>query len=167
MKFSIGLVAGALFGLGLVMAQMTDPRRIIGFLDLFGNWDPRLAFVMVGAIAVHAPCVILLKRHGKPFLANRLSFPGESRIDRKLVFGAALFGVGWGLAGYCPGPAIVAASRNGTAAILTLSMLAGMWIFDRLIDRRMKRSLPPIDSAGSRIAPLLRGGSLNGGAHSI
>ena len=152
MKFLIGLIAGALFGLGLVIAQMTDPRRIIGFLDLFGNWDPRLAFVMVGAIAVHAPFVFLLRRRGKPFSADKLSIPPETRIDRKLIFGAALFGVGWGLAGYCPGPAIVAAPRNGSAALLTLSMLAGMWIFGRIFDRRATPSLNVRESDG--IAPV-------------
>lgn len=141
MKFLIGLAAGALFGLGLVIAQMTDPSRIIGFLDLFGKWDPRLAFVMVGAIAVHAPFVFLLRRRTKPLFADTLNITPESTIDGKLVLGAAIFGVGWGLGGYCPGPAIVAASRHSSAALLTLSMVAGMWIFDRIFDRRSKSSL--------------------------
>jgi len=146
MKFLIGLAAGALFGLGLVIAQMTDPSRIIGFLDLFGQWDPRLAFVMVGAIAVHAPFVLLLRRRGKPFLANTLRIAPESRIDGRLVLGAAIFGVGWGLGGYCPGPAVVAASRHSSAALLLLSMIAGMWLFDRVFDRRGKTSVNLIES---------------------
>jgi uncharacterized membrane protein YedE/YeeE len=146
-RFLIGLASGALFGLGLAIAQMTDPSRIIGFLDLFGQWDPRLAFVMVGAISVHAPLAYLLRRRGKPFLAENLGIPPESRIDGRLVLGAAIFGVGWGLGGYCPGPAIVAASRSGSAAILALSMIAGMWLFDRVFDRRSKSSLFPDSTA--------------------
>lgn len=136
MRFLIGLVAGAVFGSGLVCSQMTDPRRIIGFLDLFGQWDYRLALVMLGAIAVHAPFVFWLRRRKKPFLADSLSLPRETRIDRKLVIGAAIFGVGWGLGGYCPGPAIVAATRSGSAAVLTLSMLAGMIIYNRSLGAR-------------------------------
>jgi uncharacterized membrane protein YedE/YeeE len=101
---------------------------------------------MVGAIAVHAPFVFLLRRRGKPFLASTLSIAPESRIDGKLVVGAAIFGAGWGLGGYCPGPAIVAASRHGSAALLTLSMIAGMWLFDRVFDRRGKYSLLAIKS---------------------
>ncbi len=146
MKFLIGLGAGVLFGLGLVIAKMTDPLRIIGFLDILGHWDPHLAFVMVGAIAVHAPFVFLLRRRGKPLLADKLSFAPESRVNTKLVLGAAIFGAGWGLGGYCPGPAIVAASRHGSAALLALSMVAGMWIFDRIFDRR-KSSLRVNSSA--------------------
>ncbi len=144
MKFLIGLATGGLFGLGLVIAQMTDPSRIIGFLDLFGHWDPRLMFVMVGAIAAHAPFVFWSKRRGKPFFADTLSIAPESRIDGRLVLGAAIFGVGWGLGGYCPGPAIVAASRHGSAALLTLAMIAGMWLFDRVFERRGKTSVNAI-----------------------
>ncbi len=102
MRFLIGLGAGILFGLGLIVARMTDPSRIQGFLDIFGQWDPRLAFVMVGAIAVHAPFAFWLRRRGKPFLADQLSLPHESRVDGRLLTGAAIFGIGWGLAGYCP-----------------------------------------------------------------
>ena len=135
MKFLIGLTAGAVFGWGLVIAQMTDPRRIFGFLDVCGKWDPRLACVMLGAIAVHAPFVFWLRRRGKPFLADRLSFPSKTGIDRRLICGAAIFGIGWGLGGYCPGPAIVAASRSGSAAVLTLAMLLGMLLFGRVSSR--------------------------------
>jgi uncharacterized membrane protein YedE/YeeE len=152
-KFIVGLITGAVFGLGLVMAQMTDPRRIIGFLDVFGNWDPRLAFVMVGAIAVHAPFVFWLRRHGKPFLADKFRIPAEARIDARLVVGAVMFGIGWGLGGYCPGPAIVASSRSGSAALLTLSMIAGMWLVDRVAVRKLALSARNVESKGiSRIA---------------
>ena len=140
MKFLIGLVTGGVFGVGLVVAQMTDPRRIIGFLDLIGAWDPRLLFVMVGAIAMHAPFVFWLRRRGKPLFAPRLNLAVEGRVDRKLVIGAVIFGVGWGLGGYCPGPAIVAASRSSSAALLTLSMVVGMWLFDWVAERRLSAS---------------------------
>jgi uncharacterized protein len=131
MKLFIGSLAGALFGLGLIVAQMTDPRRVLGFLDIFGHWDPRLGLVMFGAIAVHAPFFFLFGRHGKPMYARAWHLPKETRIDRRLLVGATLFGIGWGLAGYCPGPAIVAAPANPSALLLTLSMLVGMWIEGR------------------------------------
>jgi uncharacterized protein len=130
MRFLIGLITGAIFGLGLVLSQMTDPQRILGFLDVFGRWDPRLAFVMIGAIAVHAPFVFLLQRHRKPRPTSTFDLSSESRVDARLVMGAGIFGVGWGIAGFCPGPAVVAALRNGSAALLVISMIAGMWFFD-------------------------------------
>lgn len=96
--------AGALFGLGLVVAGMTEPRNVIGFLDITGSWNPRLAFVMAGAIGVHAMLLwaIARRRGGRPPWARR-----PARLDGKLVLGSAIFGVGWGLSGYCPGPALV------------------------------------------------------------
>jgi len=133
MSFLIGLLSGLLFGTGLVVAQMTDPARVLGFLDVLGRWDPRLAFVMVGAITVHAPFVAWFKRRGKLIAAVQLDLPNESRINRQLVSGAVLFGLGWGLVGYCPGPAIVAAVSSRLATVFTLSMLVGMWLFDRLM----------------------------------
>ena len=152
-KFLIGLVAGVVFGLGLVVAQMTDPQRILGFLDVFGKWDPRLFAVMLGAIGVHAPFVFWLRRRGKPLLANRLRIPTEARIDRKLVIGAALFGVGWGIAGYCPGPAVVSAGRGGTAALFAVSMVVGMWLFDKLVARTPNDALR--EPRAMSIEPLL------------
>ncbi len=135
MKFFIGLLAGAIFGLGLVLAQMTDPRRVLGFLDIFGHWDARLGLVMFGAIAVHAPFVYWFRRHGKPLIARTSHLPREAGIDRRLLAGATLFGVGWGLAGYCPGPAIVAAPASPSALLIALSMGVGMWIQARFIGR--------------------------------
>jgi len=140
-KFLIGLIAGAVFGLGLVTAQMTEPARIFGFLDVFGKWDPSLLFVMGGAILLHAPFVFWLRRRGKPLLASKLSIPSESRVDARLVLGAVIFGVGWGLGGYCPGPAVVAATRSYSAAILTLSMVVGMWLHDWFVDRSYRNAL--------------------------
>lgn len=132
----IGLIAGGVFGAGLVVSQMTDPGRILGFLDVFGDWDPRLAFVMLGAIGVHAPVAAWLRRRGRPVLDSALHLPRQSRIDHRLLIGAAIFGVGWGLAGYCPGPALVAAPASPAALMLTLSMLGGMLLHDRLLNRK-------------------------------
>lgn len=145
MKFLIGLATGALFGIGLVVAGMTDSARIFGFLDVFGEWDPRLMFVMVGAIGVHAPFVYWLKRRGTPYLANSLTLPAQARIDVALVSGAALFGIGWGLGGFCPGPAVVASLRNGNAALVAVAMIAGMWLADYFTEPKhfaMKPSRP-------------------------
>lgn len=124
-------VSGLLFALGLVLSGMTQPAKIIGFLDLFGRWDPSLAFVMAGAIAVHLPVYRLVARRRPPFAA-----PGDERIDAALVGGAALFGVGWGLAGYCPGPAVVAAvSGQVSTLVFVASMAVGMLIATRVLGR--------------------------------
>jgi uncharacterized membrane protein YedE/YeeE len=136
MQLLIGLIAGGVFGAGLVVSQMTDPARVLGFLDVFGHWDPRLAFVMLGAIGVHAPVVAWLRRRGRPVFGSSLHLPERTRIDRRLVIGAAIFGVGWGLAGYCPGPALVATLASPAALMLTLSMSAGIFVHDLLLNRR-------------------------------
>jgi len=141
MKFLIGLFTGGLFGLGLVVSDMVNPARVLGFLDVFGNWDPSLAFVMLGAIAAHAPFIFGLRRRGKPLLATQFSRPPRAPVDSRLVLGAALFGVGWGIAGYCPGPALVASTRSGSAGILALSMLVGMWLHDWLVERATSNGL--------------------------
>lgn len=120
------LVAGALFAAGLVLSGMVRPSKVLGFLDVAGEWDPSLAFVMVGAIGVHAIAHVLARRRTAPFAAP--SFPAYlTRLDAPLLGGAALFGIGWGLAGYCPGPALVSAAAGMREALLFLpAMLAGM-----------------------------------------
>ena len=153
MKFLIGLFAGGLFGLGLVVSEMVNPARILGFLDVFGHWDPSLAFVMMGAIAVHAPFIFGLRRRGKPLLAAQFSKPPRAPVDARLVLGAALFGVGWGIAGYCPGPALVASTRSGSAAVLALSMLVGMWLHDWLAERATPNGLRTREPARVAHAP--------------
>jgi uncharacterized protein len=137
MRLIIGLFTGSLFGAGLVIAQMTDPNRVLGFLDVSGHWDPRLGFVLFGAIAVHAPVVLWSRRRAKPALAGSIQPPAQSHIDLRLVAGAAVFGLGWGLAGYCPGPALASALTNRSALLLTLSMIGGMLIHDRLLSHRV------------------------------
>ena len=129
------LAAGLLFGAGLVVSGMTDPRNVIGFLDFTGHWNPRLIAVMVGAVGVHATLLALLARAGGGRGA-RLLPPRNNRVDRPLIVGAALFGIGWGLSGYCPGPAIASLGFGArTAFVFVAAMIVGM-IAAGLVPRR-------------------------------
>lgn len=108
MQKIIALLAGILFGAGLAASDMNNPERVQGFLDLL-NWDPSLMFVMIGALAIALPCFqLLLKKQGKPYFAAKFSLPTKTSIDKPLLIGASLFGMGWAIVGYCPGPAIAA-----------------------------------------------------------
>jgi uncharacterized membrane protein YedE/YeeE len=128
-------LVGLLFGLGLILSGMTDPGKVIGFLDLFGLWDPSLALVMGGAIAVGFFAFALAKKRTTNFFGGVLRFPANNNIDKTLVIGSGLFGVGWGLAGFCPGPALVSmASGQPKALIFVVAMLIGMLGFE-LMDR--------------------------------
>ena len=124
-------ISGILFAVGLMVADMTSPGRIVAFLDIGGSWDPTLAFVMAGAIAVYAPFA-RLARNRRPMFAREMHLPHATPIDRKLVGGAAIFGIGWGLSGFCPGPALVAASTRIDTLIFVATMLAGIAITRRL-----------------------------------
>jgi uncharacterized membrane protein YedE/YeeE len=131
MKNLAALLCGLLFGLGLIISGMTEPSKVLGFLDVFGLWDPSLAFVMGGAVSVAAIGFALARRRRPP------SAPAKRRIDWRLVSGAAIFGVGWGLAGICPGPAIVLLGMHASEGwIFALSMLGGMLLFN-LLDSRL------------------------------
>jgi hypothetical protein len=133
------LLAGLIFGLGLLLSGMCDPSKVLGFLDLAGNWDPSLAFVMGGAIAVAAPAFAWAKRHQRSLLDARIVIPAGTRIDGRLLLGSAAFGIGWGLAGFCPGPALVSAAGGyGNALIFAAAMAAGMLLYS-LTQRRQKR----------------------------
>jgi hypothetical protein len=124
-------LVGLLFGLGLIVAGMTDPGKVLAFLDLAGAWDPSLAFVMGGAILVGLLAFTIAKQRTTTFLGEAMHLPTARDIDRRLVLGSLLFGAGWGIAGFCPGPAIVTAGSGEPKAILfVLAMLAGMWIFE-------------------------------------
>ncbi len=123
----VPLASGTIFGSGLALGGMTDPARVRGFLDLFGNWDPTLAFVMGGAVLVMALAWLLQKRMQRPVFAEGFSLPDRSDITPRLVGGSALFGIGWGIAGLCPGPGFAAlAIAPASAAIFVGAMLAGM-----------------------------------------
>jgi len=130
------LLAGLVFGLGLIVSGMANPAKVLGFLDLAGSWDPSLAFVMAGAIAVGFFAFLLAKKRRLSLLGAEMKLPAAGRIDRRLVAGSLLFGVGWGLAGFCPGPGLVALGMGEPkAAVFVLAMLAGMATFE-LIERR-------------------------------
>lgn len=134
MQALLALVAGVLFGLGLVVSRMVDPPKVLGFLDVggiaSGGWDPSLAFVMIGALAVNAPLVWLARRRGRPLLAPALDLSTRSDLDARLLVGALLFGAGWGLVGYCPGPALAALgyAASGTL-VFVAAMIAGMVLY--------------------------------------
>ena len=124
-------VAGLLFGLGLIVSGMANPAKVLGFLDLAGRWDPSLAFVMAGAIAVGAIGFALASRRRQTIFGTPLQMPTRREIDRRLVLGSLVFGVGWGLAGFCPGPALVALGAGQMKAVVFVAaMLAGMLVFE-------------------------------------
>ena len=136
MSYAIALLRGLVFGIGLIVSGMTDPAKIKGFLDLFGAWDPSLALVMTGAIAVGVLAFARAKRQPLSWSGAPIELPTSTLIDRRLVIGGLLFGAGWGIAGYCPGPAIVAAASGSMAAVVfVIAMLAGMTLHDRLAAR--------------------------------
>ncbi|WOR14430.1 DUF6691 family protein [Hyphomonas sp. FCG-A18] len=129
------LIAGLVFGLGLTISEMVNPAKVLAFLDLFGNWDPSLAFVMGGALIVTAIGYRLVWSRERPVFADRFQVPGNRDVDTRLAVGAILFGMGWGLVGLCPGPAIAALTFGGPALYVFLAaMAAGMVIFE-LIER--------------------------------
>ena len=126
-RITAALVAGLLFGIGLGISGMTRPTKVLAFLDVAGAWDPSLAFVMMGAIGVHFVAVRIARRRARPVASEKFHFPAARRIDAPLLVGAAIFGIGWGLGGFCPGPALVtAASGNLLAILFVVSMVAGM-----------------------------------------
>ncbi len=131
-KLILFLVAGGLFGSGLAVSGMTDPARVIGFLDVFGNWDPALLFVMAGAVSVYGSGMLILRRLGSKSLHLPLS--GLSPIDRRLVIGAAIFGVGWGLGGFCPGPSLAnLGALRVEALVFVPAMTIGMVLAQRFL----------------------------------
>ncbi len=133
MTILIGLLAGTLFGAGLFISGMMDPEKVIGFLDLFGNWDPSLMFVMGSALVVTVPAFKFILQRKKPFFNDAFTLPIKVNLDKPLIVGAAIFGIGWGLYGYCPGPAISSlASLNTAGFIFVPSMLVGMWFANRV-----------------------------------
>ena len=130
------LLAGLVFGLGLILSGMANPAKVLGFLDLAGRWDPSLAFVMAGAIAIGAVAFRVARARTSTLLGAPIKLPTAQQIDRRLLAGGLLFGVGWGIAGFCPGPALVASGMGDIKAVVFVcAMLAGMGIF-QFFERR-------------------------------
>jgi uncharacterized protein len=131
LRILAALASGLLFGLGLALSGMLDPARVRGFLDVAGAWDPSLVFVLGGAVTVSGLGYRLSRRRARPVLATRFDWPANRRIDAPLVAGAALFGIGWGLSGFCPGPAVAALSTGASPVLVFVAaMLAGMALHD-------------------------------------
>jgi uncharacterized membrane protein YedE/YeeE len=122
------LIAGIIFGIGLTISEMINPAKVLGFLNLFGGWDPSLAFVMIGALVITTPFIFIYKKQ-KPLFAESFSIPQKKDLDNKLIIGAVLFGAGWGLAGLCPGPAISSlALMNISSVIFVVAMFLGFYL---------------------------------------
>jgi uncharacterized membrane protein YedE/YeeE len=130
LRLVTALASGALFGLGLVVSHMVDPAKVLGFLDLAGDWDPSLALVMLGALVVTAPAYAFARRLRAPLCADGFASPTATRVDHRLAIGALMFGIGWGLVGYCPGPALASIGFGSDRTLLfVVAMLVGMAIF--------------------------------------
>ncbi|MEX0738711.1 MAG: DUF6691 family protein [Pseudohongiella sp.] len=139
--FITAFLAGLIFGVGLLVSGMANPDKVLSFLDLAGAWDPSLALVMLGAIAVGLIAFSLIKGRSQSWLGEPLRLPGKTKLDRRLILGSLGFGVGWGLAGFCPGPALVAlGAGEAKAAVFVAAMLAGMGLFELIESRRQAGS---------------------------
>ena len=139
MTLLTSLLAGLIFGIGLIAGGMTDPAKVKAFLDLFGAWDPSLAFVMGGAIAVGSVGFAIARRRGVTWTGGAIDWPTFTTIDRRLLVGGVLFGAGWGLGGFCPGPALVSfATGNVKAIVFVIAMLIGMALVDLIESRRQR-----------------------------
>lgn len=132
--FAVGFV----FAIGLGISGMTQPQKVVGFLDAFGSWDPSLVFVMMGAVVVHFVTYKLIRKRNSPLLSAQWHVPTKTEITPALILGAVIFGVGWGLAGFCPGPAVTSlASFEAKPAMFVASMLVGMFLF-KAFDKKLK-----------------------------
>ena len=129
----VALFCGTIFGIGLVISQMINPAKVLGFLNVFGEWDPSLAFVMIGALIISSPLFHLFKNKEKPIFSTSFSISENKEIDKRLIFGSILFGAGWGLAGLCPGPAISSiALLNISSVTFVFSMFIGFYISSKI-----------------------------------
>ncbi|HEV8693848.1 MAG TPA: YeeE/YedE family protein [Lysobacter sp.] len=134
-RIVFALLAGALFGLGLAVSGMTNPDKVLNFLDLAGQWDPSLALVMGGALAVSVPGFAWLRWRGRTLAGDALPSPPSSKIDPRLILGSVVFGVGWGIAGYCPGPALANLAHAREAIVFVIAILLGSQLARLLADR--------------------------------
>ncbi len=138
MSFIVNLALGLLFGIGLVASGMSDPAKVLNFLDLFGSWDPSLAFVMGGAVFTAFVGYRIVFKRQKPLAANSFQLPPKKEIDRPILVGSAIFGIGWGLGGFCPGPALTATMLGSAGTYVFLPMMfVGMWLARTLAARRV------------------------------
>ncbi|MBC8746659.1 MULTISPECIES: YeeE/YedE family protein [Paraburkholderia] len=129
----VSFVCGLLFGFGLLLSGMANPAKVLGFLDITGRWNPSLAFVMIGAVAVAAIGFAIAKRRDRSLLGLPIQVPASAHVTRRLLLGSGAFGVGWGIAGFCPGPALVALGLGSAKAwVFVAAMIAGMAVFERL-----------------------------------
>lgn len=136
MKNIYALLAGLIFGLGLIVSGMANPEKVIGFLNIFGRWDPSLAFVMGGAIFVGVFSFKYIVKREKTLLGGSLHLSNEKSINKRLIFGSLIFGLGWGVAGFCPGPALVSLGMGSLkGAMFVIAMLAGMLVF-KLVQKK-------------------------------
>lgn len=153
MALITALFAGLVFGAGLILSGMTNPAKVLAFLDVAGQWDPSLLFVMVGAIAVAAVAFRVARTRVRPLFGPRMHVPGAASIDVPLVLGSLTFGIGWGLVGYCPGPALTALAVGGRSTLLFVAaMVAGMAIFE-VVTRAGARVRAAHDAALAPPAP--------------
>lgn len=135
MRYVVSLISGIIFGLGLAISAMINPDKVLGFLNVFGKWDPSLIFVMIGALLISVPAFTFIKNKNKPICEDSFSLPTKTNIDKKLIIGSLIFGIGWGLVGLCPGPAIAAVALFNTNVIIFLvSMIIG-FVLQKLITK--------------------------------
>ncbi len=154
MRTVAALLAGLLFGVGLALSGMLDPARVLGFLDIAGAWDPSLAFVLGGAVSVAAVGTAIARRLDHPVLADAFDVPTSRRIDAQLIGGSALFGIGWGLAGFCPGPALAALSLGLPKAFVFVgAMTLGMFVFKVMPTFRPNRTPTSHPPSNDGVAP--------------
>lgn len=141
MRKLTALIAGLLFGLGLYLSGMTNPAKVLGFLDLAGEWDPSLALVMLGALAVSSVFFYVARQRRTALLGAPIQMPTRRTLDRRLLLGSVVFGVGWGIAGLCPGPAVaLLLTGQWQVGVFVLAMALGMWLFERIEARRLAKA---------------------------
>jgi uncharacterized membrane protein YedE/YeeE len=134
----VSLISGIIFGVGLTVSQMINPAKVLGFLNISDDWDPSLAFVMIGALIVSSPFFHLFKNNKKPVFADNFSYSNNKKLNKKLIIGSSLFGAGWGLAGLCPGPAIASlALLNTSSVIFVITMFIGFYLSELTYNNKL------------------------------
>ena len=131
----VSCISGIIFGVGLSVSNMINPEKVLGFLDMFGLWDPSLIFVMMGAIIISAPVFFLFRSKNKPLFADNFTMPTLKSIDKNLIIGSSIFGVGWGMVGFCPGPAISSLALLNTYSLFFILSLLGGFLLTELVNR--------------------------------